>query len=132
MVTTESSRFDIVESKGADVLATMTSLDKDYPVITSNKYGKGRAIYVGLPAKAEVLNPLLDDLMRELSIRRGPEVPTGVMARQIDKNHFLYLNLTAESKEIPVKGGSKGILSAKEYTGNFTLAPYEPEFIEIR
>jgi beta-galactosidase len=131
-IDTESSRFDIVEPKGAEVIGSLTSLDKDYPIMTSNKYGKGRAIYLGLPANADVLNPLVDELINELGIQKGPEVPSGVMARQIDKNHFLYLNVSGEPKEIPVKGKSRSILFDKDYTGKITLAPYEPEFIEIK
>jgi beta-galactosidase len=131
-VTTESTRFDIIESKGAEILGSITSLDKDYPIITSNKYGKGRAIYVGLPASAEVLGPLLDKLINELGIKKGPHVPEGVMARQIDKNHFLYLNVTGEPKEIQIEEKSKSILFDKDYNGNFTIAPYEPEFIEVK
>jgi beta-galactosidase len=131
-VNTESARFDIIESKGAEIMAYITSLDKDYPLITNNKYGNGRAIYVGLPANASVLNPLLDELIKELSIKKGPDVPAGVMARQIDGNHILYLNVTGERKEISVKRRSKSILFDKEYTENITIAPYEPEFIEIR
>jgi beta-galactosidase len=129
-ITTESARLDVIETKGAEVLATITSLDKDYPIITANKYGKGRAIYVGLPAKGEVVSPLLDDLISELSLKKGPEVPSGVMARQIDKNHFLYLNVTGEPKEIPQQGKTHSVLFNKEYPGSFMLAPYEPEFIE--
>ena len=129
---TESSRFDVIESKGAEILGSITSLDQDYPVITSNKYGKGKAIYVGLPAKIEILNPLIDDLILELSIKKGPDVPEGVMARQIDKNHFLYLNISGEPKEIQMKGKSRSILFDKDYNGNFTIFPYEPEFIEIK
>ncbi|MEI8114844.1 MAG: beta-galactosidase [Bacteroidia bacterium] len=131
-IDTESSRFDLVEPKGAEVLGSITSLDKDYPIMTSNKYGKGRAIYIGLPANGDVLNPLLDELIAELGIKKGPEVPSGVMARQIDQNHFLYLNVSGETKEIPVKGNSHSILFDKDYTGKFILAPYEPEFIEIK
>jgi beta-galactosidase len=131
-VDTESTRFDIVEPKGAEVIGNITSLDKDYPVITSNKFGKGRAIYVGLPASGAVLNPLLDGLIDELGIKKGPEVPSGVMARQIDQNHFLYLNVSGEPKEIQAKGKSRSILFDKDYSGNFTIAPYEPEFIEIK
>jgi beta-galactosidase len=131
-IDTESSRFDIIEPRGAEVIGSITSLDKDYPIMTINKYGKGRAIYVGLPAKGEVLGALLDDLIAELSIKKGPEVPTGIMARQIDKNHFLYLNISGESKEIQMKGNSRSILFNKDYPGNFTIAPYEPEFIEIK
>lgn len=132
VINAEASRFDIVEPKGAEVIGSITSLDKDYSIMTVNKYGKGKAIYVGLPANGEVLNPLLDELINELGIKRGPDVPSGVMARQIDKNHFLYLNVTGEPKEIPVKGKSKSILFDKEYSGNFTIASYEPEFIEMR
>jgi beta-galactosidase len=128
----ESARFDVIESKGAEVVANVTSLDKDYPIITSNKYGQGRAIYVGLPAKGEVLNPLLDHLINELSIKRGPDVPSGVMARQIDANHILYLNVTGENKEIQMKRNSRSVLFDKDYTGNFIIAPYEPEFIELK
>jgi len=128
----ESERFDIVEPKGAQVIGKITSLDKDYPIMTINKYGKGQAIYVGLPANGYVLNPLLDDLINELGIKKGPEVPNGVMARQIDKNHYLYLNVSGEAKEIQVKAKSRSLLLNKDYTGNFTIAPYEPEFIELR
>jgi beta-galactosidase len=132
VATTESARFDVIESKGAEILGNITSLHQDYPIITSNKYGKGRAIYIGLPARGEALNPLLDDLIRELSIKRGPDVPDGVMARQIDKNHFLYLNVSGEPKEIQMKENSRSILFDEEYTGNFTISPFEPEFIEIK
>jgi beta-galactosidase len=128
----ESARFDMIDPKGAEVLGSITSLDKDYPIITSNKYGKGRAIYVGLPANAGVLNPLVDNLINELGIKKGPDVPSGVMARQIDKNHFLYLNVTGEPKEIKMEGQSRSILFDKDHDGAFTIAPYEPEFIEIK
>jgi beta-galactosidase len=131
-IDTESARFDIIQPKGAEVIGSLTSLDKDYPIMTSNKYGKGRAIYVGLPAKGEVLGSLLDDLIVELGIKKGPEVPSGIMARQIDKTHFLYLNVSGEPKEIHIKGSSRSILFDKIYTGNFTIAPYEPEFIELK
>jgi len=65
-------------------------------------------------------------------IKKGPEVPTGVMARQIDKNHYLYLNISGEPKEIPLKGKAKSILFDKNYDSNFKIAPYEPEFIETK
>jgi beta-galactosidase len=131
-IESESPRFDVIEPKGAQVIGNITSLDKDHPVITCNKYGKGKAIYIGLPARGEVLSPLLDDLMSELAIKKGPNVPDGVMARQIDKDHVLYLNISGEPKEIQMKGNSRSILFDKDYSGNFLIAPYEPEFIEIK
>ena len=129
---TESTRFDVIESKGAEILGSITSLDKDYPIITANKYGKGKAIYVGLPASGEVLSPLVDDLIHELGIKKGPQVPDGIMARQIDKNHILYLNTGRNPAEIKVKGTFKGILTGKTYVDSFTLPSEEPELIEIK
>ena len=131
-IDTESARFDIIEPKGAEIIGMLTSLDKDYPIMTLNKYGKGRAIYVGLPAKGEVLNGIVDELINELSIKKGPDVPAGIMARQIDEKHLLYLNVSSETKEIIINGKSHSILFDKDYTDNFTIAPYEPEFIEIK
>ncbi|HOO86021.1 MAG TPA: beta-galactosidase trimerization domain-containing protein, partial [Prolixibacteraceae bacterium] len=128
----ESARFEIIHTKGAEVIGKLTSLDKDYPIMTINNFGKGKAIYVGLPANGNVLGGIVDEQIRELGIQKGPEVPTGVMARQIDDKHFLYLNTSGEPKEIKMTRKSKSILFDKEYSGNFTIAPFEPEFIEVK
>jgi beta-galactosidase len=127
-----TSRFDVIEPKGAEILCSITSLDKDYPIITSNKYGKGRAIYVGLPVRGEILNPILDELISELSIKKGPEAPQNVMARFIDNKHILYLNLNNETREIELKGKSRSVLLDKNYNDKFTVPPYEPEFVELK
>ena len=36
-IETESPRYDVIEPRGAEVIGNITSLDKDYPTITSNK-----------------------------------------------------------------------------------------------
>lgn len=128
----ESPRYDVIESKGAEIIGNITSLDKDYPVITSHKYGKGKAIYIGLPARGEVFSLLLDDLINELEIKVGPQVPDSVMARQIDQNHFLYLNISDKPKKIELKGKSKSLLFDNNYLDGFTIKSFEPEFIEVK
>ncbi len=126
-----SPRFDLIEARGATVLGHITSLDKDYPIITMNKFGKGSAIYIGLPADKALLDPVIDDLVKTLAIRKGPEVPAGVMARQIDAKHILYLNIGKNAVEIHLKGAFKGILTGKNFADSFTLPPEEPELVEI-
>ncbi|HWB92193.1 MAG TPA: beta-galactosidase trimerization domain-containing protein, partial [Puia sp.] len=128
----ESARFEVIEPRGAEVLGSITSLDRDYPIVTAHRYGKGRAIYVGLPAKGEVLGPLVDQLIGELAMRKGPVAPLGVMARQIDKDHVLYLNVSGDPKEIKLNGSCRSILFDKDYRGSFMIPPYEPEFIELK
>jgi beta-galactosidase len=131
-IQTESARFDVIYPQGAKVIGNITSLDKDYPIITSHKYGRGTAIYLGLPAKGALMEQLIDDLTTSLPIKKGPAVPEGVMSRFIDKSHILYLNLTGKPQTIDPKQPSRSILFDKEYTGSFSLQPFEPEFIELK
>jgi len=126
----ESPRIDVIEPGSASVLGVVTSLDRDYPIITENHYGAGTAIYVGLPAREEILGPVIDGLIGSLSIDTGPRVPAGVMARAIDARHILYLNLNGQPKAIELGGRSRSILKDRDYTGGFELGPYEPDFVE--
>jgi beta-galactosidase len=128
----EAPRVDVIESSGAGVLGTVTSLDRDYPIVTSNRYGEGTAIYVGLPAREEILGPIVDDLLGSLSISAGPRVPAGVMARNIDSRHVLYLNLDGRSKSIQLEGKARSILKDSDYTQEFELGPYQPDFVETK
>ena len=84
------------------------------------------------PQKGEVLNPLVDDLISELSINEGPDVPEDVIACVIDKDQILYLNVSSEPNEIELKGKSRSILFGKDYIDSFIIEPFEPEFIEIK
>ena len=131
-INTESERFDVIEPRTAEVLGTISSLDKNYPIITANRYGRGTAIYIGLPASSELLDPMIDELVARLGIKPGPVVPGNVMARYVDAKHILYLNLNADSKVIELKGALHSILNEKNYTDRFTLEPYQPEFVEIQ
>jgi len=131
-LSTESANFEVIEPQGAEVLGTITSLDRDYPIVTTNRYGKGRAVYVGVSAKSGILGPVVDQLIGELSLRKGPVAPAGVMARQIDKDHVLYLNVSGDPKEIRLEGSARSILSDKEYTGRFVIPSYEPDLIELK
>ena len=54
------------------------------------------------------------------------------MARQIDATHLLYLNMDGTAKRVELKGRSRSILRDQEYQDGFSLAPYEPEFVEIQ
>jgi Beta-galactosidase len=128
----ESARYDVIAASNAEVIANITSLDKDYPIITMNKFGKGTAYYVGIPANETVLNPLLDELIDKLNITKGPDVPKGVMARQIDEKHILYLNVSGQSQTIKLNRKSRSLLSDREYDSIITIPAYEPEFVELK
>jgi beta-galactosidase len=130
-LTCESPRFDLIDPKGAEVLGRIVGLDREYPLVTSHKYGAGTAIYIGVPARENLLEPILGDLINQLAIKRGPEVPAGVMVRQTDAKHFLYLNVEGTAKQVNVMGPSRSILYDRAYRDSFILNPFEPDFIEV-
>ena len=73
-----------------------------------------------------------DELIDQLAIAGGPQVPAGVMARQIDPSHILYLNLDGKAKRIELKDRAYSILSDRKYEDSFILDPFEPEFLEFQ
>jgi beta-galactosidase len=130
-VTTEAPRFDLVDPTAASTIGTTIGLDRDYPVVTVNEFGAGRAIYLALPARSEVLDAVLNAEIDRLGVRRGPVVPAGVMARKIDERHALYLNLDAEPKAIELTGKATNLLDDTRHEGGFTLGSYDAAFIEL-
>ena len=129
-IDSQSPRYDVIHLQGASVLGRVVGLDQDYPIVTSHQFGSGTAIYVGLPARENVLEPIISELISRLGINTGPIVPEGVMARQIDLTHLLYLNLDGVPKRIELKGRSSSILYDRHYENAFTIDPYQPEFVE--
>ena len=51
--------YEVLEPRTAKALATFTNTPEKSPAITVNNYGKGRAIYVAVPAQMPVLAPLV-------------------------------------------------------------------------
>jgi beta-galactosidase len=126
----ESPRFDVIEPKGAEILGRIVSLERDYPVVTSHRFGAGTAIYVGIPARDALIEPMIADLIAQRGLNTGPAAPAGVMARQIDATHRLYLNLDGTPKKIDLPGAAHSVLRNVDYRDDFELPPFEPDFIE--
>jgi len=69
-----------------------TNTPEKSAAITVNSYGKGRPIYVAVPAQMSVLAPLVRSLYGELGVEKGPETPAGVYARVVER---LFWGLTS-------------------------------------
>jgi len=121
--------YEVPELRSAKAMAAFTNTPEKSPAITVNSYGKGRAIYVAVPAQMEVLAPLVRSLYRPLAIERGPETPAGVYARVVE-GRTLYVNTTGEEKSIPVAGRKRGIVSGAAYEGAIRLKPYGVDLVE--
>ncbi len=120
--------YEVLEPRGAETLAAFLDTPEKSPAITVNRYGKGRAIYVAVPAQMAVLAPLVRSLYSQLAIERGPETPAGVFARVVD-NRTLYVNTTGEEKSIAIHGNKRGVLSGALHEGAIRLGPYDVELV---
>lgn len=121
--------YEVLEQRTAQVLAGFTNIPEKSPAITVNRYGKGRAIYVAVPAQMSVLAPLVRSFYTPLAIERGPETPAGVYARVVE-GRTLYVNTTGEEKTVPIRGNKRGIVSGVSYSDAIPLPPYGVDLVE--
>ena len=121
--------YEVLEPRTAKTLATFTNTPEKSPSITANSYGKGRAIYVAVPAQMSVIGPLVRDMYADLGVERGPETPSGVYARVVD-GRTLYVNTTGDDKSVPIHGSKRGIISGVSYEGVIRLKAYDADLVE--
>ena len=121
--------YEVLEPRTAKPIAVFTNTPEKSPAITVNHYGKGRAIYVAVPAQMSILAPLVRSLYTDLGIEKGPETPSGVYARVVE-GRTLYVNTTGEEKIVTLRGSKRGVLSGTSYAGVIRLGPYQAELIE--
>jgi beta-galactosidase len=121
--------YEVLEPRTAQTMALFTNTPERSPAITVNTYGKGRAIYVAVPAQMSILAPLVRSLYPKLNIERGPETPAGVYARVVE-GKTLYVNTTADEKAVAIRGSKHGIISGQSYDSIVRLKPYDADLVE--
>lgn len=120
--------YEVLEPRTAKAMAAFTNTPEKSPAITVNRYAKGRAIYVAVPAQLAILAPLVRSLYPALAIEKGPETPSGVYARVVD-GRTLYVNTTGEEKAVPIRGNKRGIISGTSYESVIRLKAYDVDLI---
>jgi len=130
-VRTSASRFDEVHLRGARTVATITGLDLDYPAVTSNEFGAGRAIYLSLPARSELVDRVIAEELERLGIQPSVDVPRGVIARRTDASHALYVNVAPEQRTISLPPGTRSVFTGTALGTTMTLPPFDVEFVEF-
>jgi beta-galactosidase len=127
-VTADIGFHEILEPSTAEVLARFTNLEGTPPAITSNTFGKGRAIYVATPAQPQMMRPLYRQLYASLGVEPGPKTPEGVHARAVN-GRTLYVNSTNEPKDVAIEGSMSGLLSGKKWQGTLKLDAFGADLL---
>ena len=130
--TQDGRDVDEIELRGASETASCDFFGKTIPLVTENRYGKGRAVYVGTGAGSEEVSKVIYDITGNLGIKRGPDVPERVSARWIDDRHLLILNHSSEPKTINIKGKCRSLLDGEVFKESIVLEGDDADFIEFK
>jgi len=119
---------DVLKTEGAEVLATYTKGDHTgQAAITSNTFGKGKAIYVGSRLEPPAIGRVLNILAATAGIRPAVEAPVGV---EVAMRHYgqtdvtFVLNHTPKPQTVTLGKSYKELLAGFRLSGAITVEPY--------
>ena len=119
---------DILQPAGAEVLATYTAgAHAGKTAITSNKYGNGKAIYVGADLDAASLGKVLRNLAKSASVQQPLDVSPGVeltVRTSGAKKWTFLLNHTSEVQTVGLVTNFTDILTAEKLTARVSVGAY--------
>ncbi len=119
---------DILKPDGAETLATYA--DGQYAgraAITVNRFGKGRAVYLGCHLDGAELARVLMTLLGSVGVKRKHEAAAGVeiTSRASGERRWTYvLNHTSRTQPVRMGGTYKEYPSGVAVSGEFTLPAY--------
>ncbi len=119
---------DIIDPKKAEVLATYTGGDHEgKAAITSNGYGKGKAIYLGAQLEPADLARVLLTLLAMNGVKRSIDAPRGMevtMRRSGGQTWTYLLNHTAKAQPVTLSGSYRDAFDQSPVSGAVHLEPY--------
>ncbi|WP_416147402.1 beta-galactosidase [Salipaludibacillus sp. HK11] len=126
--------FDIIHSEGAEVIAEYGSeFYKGTPVVTSNKFGEGNAVYVGSSAEQGFVNELVSTICEDKSIQPLMTTPSGVeaTARSKDDKTFVFvMNHNDQEEIVDINEVSTNALTNEKVSGSVKIEAHGVMILE--
>lgn len=127
---------DIMHLNEAKCLA---SYNKEFyagtPVITKNRFGKGKVYYVGTHSTGDFYDVFLGNILDELKIEPELSVPKGVevTVRHNDEYKYIFvLNHNDEDKEIKLKEKGVNIITGKDVSAHKKIKLHKKDVVIIK
>ncbi len=127
----EIDYYEILELNTATSIGDFTGVQESNCAISVNRYGKGTAMYIAIPADGKIIAALLTVLCDRLNIEKGPETPEGVVARRIGDDKIIYVNTLNKVSSINFAGTAKSLLTGKVYSNCIVLDSFEADMVII-
>jgi beta-galactosidase len=111
---------DIIRLEGAEELAEFGSgWYKGYPAVTENRFGNGKAVYVGTELPSSYLEELLTGLTQEKGLKAPMEAPPHVEVLERNStsaNHYIIINHNEDAVtiELPAHVTYVNLLTGEE------------------
>jgi len=119
---------DILKPSTAEVLATYSSGQHGgKPAITLNRFGNGKAVYVGADLRGPDLSKVLGAFVSSAGIKRPIDVPEGVeltVRKNANRRWLCVLNHKSESQTINLDGSFKDAITGQSHSGATEIAGY--------
>lgn len=118
---------------------SLASYNKEFyagtPVITKNRFGKGKVYYVGTHSTGDFYDVFLGNILDELKIEPELSVPKGVevTVRHNDKYKYIFvLNHNDEDKEIKLKEKGVNIITGKDVSAHKKIKLHKKDVVIIK
>ncbi len=127
---------ELIHENGAEVLARYTTdFYKDYPALTVNNYGKGKAYYIAFRDKGDFINDFICELLENIGIKSDfdGDLPQGVTAhsRTDGENSYIFIeNFNANSQTVLINNNYFDILSNKTVSERIKLDGFETRILK--
>ncbi len=119
---------DILKPSSAEVMATYSSgPHSGKPAITMNRFGNGRAVYIGADLRSPDLHRVLQKLSESTGIKPVMSVPPGVevtVRRKGNKRWIFALNHKREAQTISLPSAVKDAIVGKTYSDRVEIPGY--------
>jgi beta-galactosidase len=126
---------DVLQPSGAEVLATYTNFQyAGKPAITSNSFGKGKAVYIGADLDPMGLARVLRTLAIAAGIQAPQEVPIGVemTIRQARGKRWMFLmNHKPDAQTVKLATAGTDLLTGQARSGEVELSGYGVQVLQM-